>query len=290
MNVQAAINAGLFVQFVYNNWNKTSQATNLDGLPVVTSTGAPVIPGESYKVLKTIYANDLATDISPNKPLEGFVTIGIVAQNEAVDADVFVAIRGTEGILEWVQDATFLLRSFPAVSGSGLTEDGFTDMYLSFSLTPSPSTTFMKDVGALLETDAMVTVVGHSLGAALATLFALDMAANLKFPVTTLYTLASPRVGDLSFHNLFNHVVPNAYRVANRLDIVPKLPPPLLYFHVGDETDLTPSNTMKFDLLCEHHLTSYFNMLATLIGQQNLYPIDADCLIAPPAAASLNEV
>lgn len=290
MNVQAAINAGLFVEFVYNNWNTASQATNLDGLPVVTSTGAPVIPGESYKVIKTIYANDLATDISPNKSLQGFVTIGIVAQNVAVDADVFIAIRGTEGIWEWIQDAKFLPRTFPAVSGSGLTEDGFTDMYLSFSLTPSPSTTFMKDVGALLESDAMVTVAGHSLGAALATLFALDMTANLKFPVTTLYTLASPRVGDLSFHNLFNHVVPNAYRIANRLDIVPKLPPPLLYFHVGDETELTPSKAMKFDLLCEHHLSSYLNMLATLIGQQNLYPIDADCLIAPPSAALLKEV
>jgi hypothetical protein len=290
VNVQAAINAGLFVEFVYNNWNTASQATNLDGLPVVTSTGAPVIPGESYKVIKTIYANDLATDISPNKSLQGFVTIGIVAQNVAVDADVFIAIRGTEGIWEWIQDAKFLPRTFPAVSGSGLTEDGFTDMYLSFSLTPSPSTTFMKDVGALLESDAMVTVAGHSLGAALATLFALDMTANLKFPVTTLYTLASPRVGDLSFHNLFNHVVPNAYRIANRLDIVPKLPPPLLYFHVGDETELTPSKAMKFDLLCEHHLSSYLNMLATLIGQQNLYPIDADCLIAPPSAALLKEV
>jgi hypothetical protein len=42
---------------------------------------------------------------------------------------------------------------------------------------------------------------------------------------------------------------------------------------------------MKFDLLCEHHLTSYFNMLGTLIGAQALYPIDAGCLNAPPVAA-----
>lgn len=277
MNVQAAINAGLFVQFVYNNWNTSSPSTNLDGLPVVTTAGAPVIPGKNYAVLKTIYSNDLATDISPNKASEGFTTIGIVAQNTADNTDVFIAIRGTEGVWEWLQDFKFLPRSFPNVPGSGLTEDGFTDMYLSFSLTTGPSTTFLKDVAALLPSSALVTIAGHSLGSALATLLALDMAVNTVLAVT-LYTLASPRVGDLSFHNLFNHVVPDAYRVANRLDVVPKTPPPLLYFHVGDDTELIPSSTMKFDLLCEHHLTSYFNMLATLIGQQTLYPIDADCL------------
>jgi triacylglycerol lipase len=147
----------------------------------------------------------------------------------------------------------------------------------------------MKDVKALLPSNAMVTVTGHSLGAALATLLALDMTSNTNFPLA-LYTLASPRVGDLSFHNLFNHVVPNAYRVANRLDIVPKTPPPLFYFHVGDETDLIPGSAMKFDLPCEHHLTSYLNMLGALIGQQNLYPIDADRLQQAPAALVQKEV
>ncbi len=290
MNVQAAINAGLFVEFVYNTWNSDSQSTNLDGRQVVTAAGAPVVPGKTYTVLKTIYSNDLATDISPQRPaLEGYKTIGIVAQSAADDADIVIAVRGTEGIWEWLQDFKFLLRSFPNVSGSGLTEDGFTDMYLSFSLTPGPSATFMKDVAALLPSNAMVTVTGHSLGAALATLLALDMAANTRLPVG-VYTLASPRVGDLSFHNLFNHVVPNAYRIANRLDVVPKTPPPLLYFHVGDETDLIPGSALKFDLACEHALTSYFNMLATLIGQQNLYPIDPDCLKQAPPAPIQKEV
>lgn len=290
MNVQAAINAGLFVQFVYNNWNIPSQTVDLTGRDVTTSTGSPVIPGKNYKVLKTIYSNDIATDISPQRPmLEGYKTMGIVALNEADSSDVFIAVRGTEGIWEWVQDLKFFARPFPNVSGSGLTEDGFTDMYLSFSLTPGPSSTFLSDLASSLSPNAIVTVAGHSLGAALATLLSLDMASHTKFPVT-LYTLASPRVGDLTFHNLFNHVVPSAYRVANRLDVVTQTPPPLLYFHVGDDTELVPPNTMKFTLPCEHHLTTYFNMLATLIQQQSFYPIDNDCLKQPPAPPSQTEV
>ena len=93
-------------------------------------------------MLKTIYANDLATDISNKNGLpQSYKTIGIIAQNVADNADIFIAVRGTVGIWEWVQDAKFFARPFPNVTGSGLTEDGFTVMYLSFSLTPSPSTT-----------------------------------------------------------------------------------------------------------------------------------------------------
>jgi Lipase (class 3) len=286
MNVSAAINAGLFVQFVYNNWNipNPNLTNSLDGKLVVTSAGTPVIPDQNYNVIKTIYANDLATDISPNKTAQGFRTIGIVAQNTSDASDVFVAIRGTEGIWEWVQDAKFLLRTFPPVTGSGLTEDGFTDMYLSFSLAQGGGGAFMNDVKNALPSQANVTVAGHSLGSSLATLCALDMAVNTGFSVG-LYTLASPRVGDLAFHNLFNHVVKNAYRVANRMDLVTHVPVPPLYWHVGDDTELTPPDTMKYDIPCEHHLSTYFNMLAALIGQQNQYPIDNDCLKQPVASA-----
>ena len=275
MNVQNAIDAGLFVEFVYSNWDKVSKTTDLDGKAVVTDAGAPVIPGKNYSVLRTIYANDLATDSNPGRA-QGLVTMGIIARNDADPTDVFVAIRGTEGVWEWLQDFKFLPVPFPKVAGAGLTEDGFTSMYLSFSLTLGPTPTFMADVEALLPANAKVTVTGHSLGAALATLFALDMSVNTKFQ-TTAYTLASPRVGDLTFHNLFNHVVPDAFRVANRLDIVPKTPPPLFYFHVGDETELIPPSNLKFDLKCEHNILSYLNMLAALINQQANYPIPANC-------------
>jgi hypothetical protein len=291
VNIQSAINAGLFVQFVANQWNSTSQATVLDGRPVLNAAGTPVIPGLNYTVLRTIYACDLATDLDPTKPgREGWKTMGILAVNQADPNDYFIAIRGTLTIWEWLQDAKFLPKPFPNVAGAGLTEDGFTDMYQSFSLTPGDCEgKFLADLIALLPATARVTIAGHSLGAGIATLLALDMGANSTLPVV-LYTLASPRVGDLTFSHLFNHVVPNAYRIANRLDIVPKVPPPLLYFHVGDETELVPSGEMKFDLACEHHLTSYFNMLGTLSNQAAAYPIQANCLKGSPQAPSQADV
>jgi len=283
MTIQNAINAALFVQFVYDNWGTDALSNNLDGKPVVTTAGAPIIPGKAYSVLKTIYANDLATDFNPNRPiLEGYKTIGIVAVNDADPTDVYVAIRGTSTIWEWLQDLNFLMKSFANVSGSGLTEDGFTDMYQSFSFTAgvNQGPAFIQNLAALITKSspkACATIVGHSLGSSLATLLALDLSANT--PLTNvLYTLASPRTGDLTFSHLFNHVVPNAYRIANRLDIVPKTPPPLLYWHVGDETELIPGSDLKFDLACEHILTTYLHLLGVLNSTPSLYPLEAKCL------------
>ncbi len=279
MNIPEAIEAGLFVQFVYGSWNSSGQTTNLDGAEVVSGPNTPVIAGKSYKVLKTIYSNDLATDISPNRPLvEGYKTIGIVAVDRANPQSLVIAVRGTEGIWEWLQDIKFLQIPFANVAGAGLTEDGFTDMYYSFSFTPGNSNTFVKDLLAMIPSGSTVTVVGHSLGSALSTLLALDISAHSSLNVIS-YTYASPRVGDLTFQTLFNHIVPNTYRIDNRLDIVPKTPPPLFYYHVGDDTELIPPVTVKFDLACEHNTATYFNMLATLLGRGDAYPIPAGCLM-----------
>ena len=217
MNIQLAINAGIAVQFVYDSWQAAGQATDLTGNIIAIS-------GKSYEVTNTLFANDLATGISPG--IQEFKTIGVIAKNTVDPTDIYIAIRGTSNVWEWIQDCKFLPKPFPRVPGAGYTEDGFTDMYMSMSMSPNPHAgDFIADIYALCPAKANITVAGHSLGAALATLLALDLAAHAPEQDSSgiaLYTLASPRVGDLSFMRLFNHVVANAYRIDNRLDIVPK--------------------------------------------------------------------
>ena len=73
------------------------------------------------------------------------------------------------------------------------------------------------------------------------TLLALDVAANTTFKNPTVYSYASPRTGDPAFASTYNQVVKNSFRIANRLDLVPKLPLPPDYEHVlahsGSEPD-----------------------------------------------------
>jgi triacylglycerol lipase len=67
---------------------------------------------------------------------------------------------------------------------------------------------------------------GHSLGAALATL-----AAQRYGSGCSLYTFGSPRVGDLEF---VESLAVSAYRFVNHQDVVTRVPPPVLYRHVGE--------------------------------------------------------
>src|SRR5208282_1051090 len=79
----------------------------------------------TYSVVTTIYGNDLATDISVSqaRPI-GIVSFGVVVQDPAGNA--VVAIRGTDGIFEWLQDVNFFWVTCPVLPGSGNSEDGFT--------------------------------------------------------------------------------------------------------------------------------------------------------------------
>ncbi|KXZ45673.1 hypothetical protein GPECTOR_52g70 [Gonium pectorale] len=80
-----------------------------------------------------------------------------------------------------------------------------------------------------------VLVTGHSLGGALATLGAYEL-AELKLPAdppVVMYTYGAPRVGNKAFAEAFNALVPDAFRCANDDDIVPRVPRLMGFCHVG---------------------------------------------------------
>jgi Lipase (class 3) len=199
---------------------------------VSNHVGQPIAIGAGYTVITSIFADDLATDMNPDRG-KARVSIGLILQSAT--GDVVIAIRGTEGIQEWIHDAEFLMVPTPFLAGAGHTDDGFTAMYLSMttSLDPTcPSVTKTLPSLAFPRPLTSLTICGHSLGASLATLLALDVAANTPFKNPTVYTYASPRTGGPQFAATYNQVVPNTTRIAGRLDLVPKLPLPPLYEHV----------------------------------------------------------
>ena len=130
-----------------------------------------------------------------------------------------------------------------------------------------------------------VTVCGHSLGGALATLLTLDVGLNTSCRAPTAYTYASPRTGDHTFAGTYNAVIPASYRIANRQDLVPKLPPilPLPYEHVNTQYELNPPpDGINPTIGCMHHLTTYLWLMSKLAGIGG-YSLDQDCKFAGPA-------
>ncbi len=276
LDVTKAIEFGQLVNAIYATslgdlTNKAGQALSAGGV--------------DYTVVTTIYANDLATDMNPGR-VDDEVSIGLICQVDQA-GDVAIALRGTEGTAEWVHDAEFLQVPCPFLAGAGHTEDGFTDMYESLRTGAAPNSATVVSAFAKLpfpQPVSSVTICGHSLGGALATLLALDMAANTAFTDPAVYTYGSPRTGDSLFASTYDQVVKNSYRVANRLDIVPALPPPIDYEHVLNPYELNPVRLfplppkilVKSTVSCEHSLATYLYLLSLQSGGPVL-PLQPAC-------------
>ncbi|RUS20570.1 Alpha/Beta hydrolase protein [Endogone sp. FLAS-F59071] len=83
-----------------------------------------------------------------------------------------------------------------------------------------------------------VVLTGHSLGAALTVLQALDFYQNAGYDSSTMsvYTYGEPRVGDPSFSAYVDSLGLSIYRTINENDLVPHLAPESFgYMHHGIE-------------------------------------------------------
>jgi hypothetical protein len=227
-----------------------------------------------YTLQQSIYGDDLATDINPE--FGDAVTFGFIALSEET-RELVVALRGTDTILEWLHDFDFLLA--PSPISHGFTDDGFTAIYKSLrigKLTPAAPFISVRDyVDGQFEAGLVdsVTICGHSLGGALATLLALDVARNgrTRTMETNVYTFASPRVGDHIFAGEYKDYVAQSFRVANNLDLVTKLPTvlPLPYEHVEERCELKPKlSDVRMTMPCMHHLTTYLHLMGQKVGSK----------------------
>jgi triacylglycerol lipase len=208
---------------------------------------------------------------------------GYIARSKTSPGDVVLAIRGTEDAAEWLLDLLALPVPFTPIPDAGSVALGFLSIYDSFQLVDTAGAVVsLSDAITHLAASAPIqnlTVTGHSLGAALATLAAAELAlkdvAGVQ-KVLTVYTFASPRVGLLDFAASFDQAVPTSFRVWNTLDIVPQVPA-FPYIHVsglGDAIVQTEQqlSTLVFSPACEHHLTSYQWLLDAAD-----FPLDSDC-------------
>ena len=176
-------------------------------------------------------------DVLYSKDPEGTVPYGVVVKDVA-SGETAVAIRGTEGFWEWFMDGLAWLVQCPFLPPGCRTERGFTSLYSSLS--NKAGIPAKKLLAAL---PGPLTVAGHSLGAALATLLAADCRAG------GLVTAGSPRVGDKYWISQAQDCVANVVRLvtdsASDDDVVTTVPfdldqvPFFNFCHLGDPTRLS---------------------------------------------------
>ncbi len=171
-------------------------------------------------------------------------------------ADRFVlAIRGTADPEEWAIDGLFWPRTVTGVPGT--VEDGFWSVAETLKIDGKPLTVLADMV------NGPITVVGHSLGAALAT-YAAYLLARAGMAVSARM-IASPHPGDGTFAAAFGAAVPDHVAYVNTGDMVPTVPALFGYTHVPNVVSLDAAMlgvTLDGGLAAEHHVLSYVAMMS----------------------------
>ncbi|KAK7340457.1 hypothetical protein VNO77_21160 [Canavalia gladiata] len=151
--------------------------------------------------------------------------------------DVVVAYRGTSTCFEWLENLRSTLAHLPCnMEGNGaMVESGFLSLYTSSPLGNNTSsflslqTMVREEIRRILETyegePLSLTITGHSLGAALATLTAYDIKNSFpRQPLVTVISFGGPRVGDRSFRRRLEKQGTKVLRIVNSDDVITKLP------------------------------------------------------------------
>jgi pimeloyl-ACP methyl ester carboxylesterase len=167
--------------------------------------GTFVVPGD-YQVRHIIYAESF------NLVRERF---GFILESPRA---VVIAFRGTRSTADWLSDALAIQQNFRYAKENCLTHQGFTAIY-------SSARKGILSALAKLPEHKPLYITGHSLGGALATLCAVDVAENSAFAKPHVFTYGSPRVGDPAFAKAFAAHTARSYRIANPMDIVTMTPP-----------------------------------------------------------------
>ncbi|KAG1745926.1 Alpha/Beta hydrolase protein [Suillus paluster] len=133
---------------------------------------------------------------------------------------------------------------FPGVGSSVEVHSGFADEH---ALTASIILNEVKSLISQNNADS-VTLVGHSLGGALAELDCVFMALNLPSNIAIKgVTYGTPRVGNPAWASLFDSLISDFQRINNEKDIVPIVPGRFMGFsHVQGEVHIiSPADAVE---------------------------------------------
>ncbi|OXA49511.1 Lipase [Folsomia candida] len=213
---------------------------------------------------------------------ENYGTKAMITLHPGLD-EIVVTFRGTVSMVNWILDYQMY--------GTPLGREGVevhTGLYLSLMSLYNP---VVQEVGTLLGRNPgfRVVVTGHSLGAAMASIFVYLMTSLDQFPGTNyvLVTFGQPRTGNVEYADYMNALPIPMIRVVGASEGVPHIPPhkafeifyiptKIVYVHHGQEVWLNEnevyycSKDVYEDPYCSNSIGRNFNKL------DHLFYFDAD--------------
>jgi len=153
------------------------------------------------------------------------------------DEDSIMVFRGTQRTAEWIGNVYAVQQDYVDPN----TGNSLGRMHTGFRrIADSIINPLAVDAVKQINPNKPCYVSGHSLGSALATILALDIALRVPElqPQLQVYVYATPRVGNPEFVRSYARILPNTFRITNLADPIPTMPPTKLrteFVHVGEE-------------------------------------------------------
>lgn len=190
---------------------------------------------------KLIFINDKKTDV------QCFLRIK--------DGVLIIVFRGSDSKKDWKVDFKFWKTMVPYSNflSKIKVHSGFISTYKSRNVRGEIHKFINENI-------KKVCVTGHSYGAALAILCAVDLKYNFPQKDYEVVVFGCPRVGNNAFKKSYNLRLFKTIRVENKRDIVPTVPFAFLgYRHVGARLKIGKSNFFKPFSMKEHNLQEYYS-------------------------------
>jgi triacylglycerol lipase len=170
--------------------------------------------------------------------------------------DSILVLRGTQRTAEWVGNIYAVQQPYLDPN----TGESLGNVHTGFRrIADSIINPLVVEAVRQIDPNKPCYVSGHSLGAALATVLALDIALAVPElrPNLKVYAYATPRVGNPEFARSYAKILPNSFRITNLADPIPTMPPTRLraeFVHVGEDWSFL---SQAGDILPNHIVDTY---------------------------------
>lgn len=197
---------------------------------------------------KTIFVDDKKTDVQYHIVLR--------------DDELLIVFRGTNSLKDLKSNLSFCKKEIPYNNKKSKVRvhRGFANAYNSENIRGKLHT-------AVSDKIKKVRITGHSYGAALAVLCAVDLQYNFPEKDYEVIVFGCPRVGNKHFTKSYNKRVFKTFRVENSNDFVTKLPPAVFgYRHVGIGVHYGDKAVPCLFCTRDHELKNYYkNIIKKLL-------------------------
>jgi predicted lipase len=169
---------------------------------------------------------------------------------------IIVSFSGTEYLTQWIDDF-----DFRQVNPSNITSDKQIFVHIQmYNIYNSIRDELISILKSLSNEKTIFISTGHSLGGGLSTVCFFDIAINNIVSKRTLYSFASPRVGNVEFANIINKEK-TVMRIANTEDLAVAVPLPILDNCIYSHSSNCISFTNNLGNYNQIHVDSYVNFL-----------------------------